>query len=62
MAEKRFTLRIEDELLQKLYFIADYEDRSANGQIVKLIRKQIEDFESEHGCINHIDVKEKSDR
>jgi hypothetical protein len=42
-------IRIEDQDLHyKLHYIARYEGRSANGQILFLIRKCIEDFESEH--------------
>lgn len=62
MAEKRFTLRIDNELLNKLYFIANYEDRSANGQIVMLIRKHIEAFEAQHGPIDQTTAKKNSDR
>lgn len=51
MAIKSLSIRIEDEMLDKLHYIADYEARSANGQIIVLVRKCIEDFEREHGAI-----------
>ena len=38
-------------MLDKLHYIADYEARSANGQVVILIRDCIEKFEKEHGEI-----------
>lgn len=38
-------------MLDKLHYIADYEARSANGQIIVLIRNCIEEFEKEHGTI-----------
>ena len=38
-------------MLNKLHVVADYEGRSANSQILILIRKAIEEFESEHGKI-----------
>lgn len=38
-------------MLNKLHYIADYEARSANGQIIVLIRNCIEDFERKHGKI-----------
>ena len=51
MASKCFSLRIDSEMLDKLHYIADYEGRSANGQIIVLIRKLIEEYEAEHGEI-----------
>ncbi len=51
MAVKSISVRIDSEMLDKLHYIADYEGRSANGQIVVLIRKLIEEYESEHGEI-----------
>ena len=49
MAIKSLSIRIDDEMLDKLHQVADYEGRSANSQILILIRKCIEDFEKEHG-------------
>ena len=51
MAIKSISVRIDSEMLDKLHFIADYEGRSANGQIVVLIRKLIEEYEAAHGEI-----------
>jgi len=51
MKTRDFSLRIEDEVLKKLHFIADYEDRSVNRELLRLIRKHIEEFEAEHGRI-----------
>lgn len=39
-------------MLHKLHFVADYEGRSANSQILILIRDAIEKFEKEHGKID----------
>lgn len=39
-------------MLDKLHVIADYEGRSANSQILYLIRKCIEEYETNHGKIN----------
>lgn len=47
----KFTLRIDSQLLQKLRLIADYNARSANGELEFLIRKYIAQFEKEHGKI-----------
>jgi predicted transcriptional regulator len=51
MQIRDFSLRIEDELLKKLHYIADFEDRSVNRELLRLIRKHITDFEAEHGKI-----------
>lgn len=45
--DKHLGLRIDSEL----HYISKYCGRSANGQVVYLIRKAIEDFESERGSI-----------
>lgn len=51
MAIKSLSIRIEEEMLHKLHFVADYEGRSANSQIIVLIRDLIEKYEKEHGKI-----------
>lgn len=51
MAIKSLSLRIDSEMLNKLYYIADYEGRSANSQILILIRDAIEQYEEKHGKI-----------
>ena len=52
MAIKSLSIRIEEEMLEKLHHIADYEGRSANSQILVLVRNRIKDFENEHGAIS----------
>ena len=51
MAIKSVSIRIEEEMLNKISHIADYEGRSANSQIIVLIRDLIEDYEKKHGEI-----------
>lgn len=51
MAIKNLTIRIDSEMLDKLHVIADYERRSANSQILILIRDCINKYEDEHGKI-----------
>lgn len=51
MAIKQLTLRIDESMLNKIHVVADYEGRSANSQILILIRDCIEQFEKEHGEI-----------
>lgn len=47
----KFTLRIDDDLLKKLRYIADYNVRSANREIKVLIKRHVENFEKIHGKI-----------
>lgn len=48
---KHLGIEIEPELHHKLHYIAKYEGRSGNGQILFLIRQCIREFESKHGEI-----------
>ena len=51
MAVRSLSIRIEDEMLEKLGFVAKYEGRSANSHILVLIRDCIKRHEAEHGAI-----------
>ncbi len=44
-------LRMDRTLHDKLYYIARYEGRSGNGQVLYLIRQCIQQFEAQHGPI-----------
>ena len=57
MALKSLSIRIDSKILNKLHIVADYEGRSANSQILILIRDCIKKYENEHGDININDVK-----
>ena len=48
---KSLSIRIDEEMLNKLHVVADYEGRSANSQILILIRDSIEGYEAKHGKI-----------
>ena len=52
MSIKSLSIRIDEEMLNKLHKVADYEGRSANSQILILIRDCIDKFEKEHGSQN----------
>ena len=45
------TRKINPELNYKLHYISKYEGRSANGQILYLIRKCVKEFENAEGEI-----------
>ena len=51
MAIKSVSIRIEEEMLDKIGFVADYEGRSVNSHILVLIRENIKAFEQAHGKI-----------
>ncbi|MBQ7288910.1 MAG: Arc family DNA-binding protein [Clostridia bacterium] len=51
MAIKSVSIRIEEEMLNKIAYIADYEGRSVNSQVLILIRNNIKAFETENGTI-----------
>ena len=52
MAIKSLSIRIDEKMLDKLHIVADYEGRSANSQILILIRDAIDDYEEKHGEID----------
>ena len=47
----RYTLRIEEQLLEKLGYIAEYEGRTKNRELGQMIKQRIAAFEKEHGPI-----------
>ena len=51
MAIKSVSIRIEEEMLDKIAYIADYEGRSVNSQVLVLIRENIKEFENANGII-----------
>ena len=51
MAIKSVSIRIEEEMLKKLGYVADYEGRSVNSHVLVLIRENIKAFEDKNGAI-----------
>ena len=49
---KHLGIEVDPVLHGKIKYIAKYEDRSVNGQILYLINQCIRGFEKEHGVIN----------
>ena len=47
----RYTLRVEQELLDKLGYIAEYEGRTKNRELEQMIKKRIRELEEKHGTI-----------
>ena len=46
---KSVSIRIPNTLLKELHYVADYEGRSANSQILYLVRQCIDEFKETHG-------------
>ena len=51
MAIKSLSIRIDEDILDKLHVVADYEGRSVNSHVLVLIRESIKAFEQENGEI-----------
>ena len=48
---KHVSIRIDSDLLRKFRHVAKEDGRSANKELLWLIRQNIEEFEAEHGPI-----------
>jgi len=55
--QKHISIRIDEEILKKFHYVSKYDDRSASGQIMYLINKNIREFEEKHGQIIFVDQK-----
>ena len=51
MKKSKFTVRVDDEVLKKFRYVAEYNARSANREVEFLMRKRITEFEKAHGKI-----------
>lgn len=51
MAVKSLSIRIDEGMLNKLHVVTDYKGRSANSQILILIRDAIKKYDEKHGKI-----------
>ena len=52
MAIKSVSIRIVEEMLNKIAYIAEYEGRSVNSPVLVLIREYIKAFENANGTID----------
>ena len=62
--DKHLGLRIDTELHYKLHYISQYEGRSANGEVIYLIRKAVSGLKPEDATERILDlfVKTKCNR
>ena len=49
--EKHLSLRVDEELLRRFSYVAEYDGRPMNGALLFLIRKYVAKFEAENGKI-----------
>ena len=54
----RYTLRVPQDLLDKLEYIAMFEARTKNKELEHMIRLRIQEFEKEHGPIRLKDLRQ----
>ncbi len=57
---KHLGIEIDPELHYKLHYISKYYGRSANGQILYLVRRAIKSFEKQEGEIMLPEVQDKN--
>ena len=58
MNKKHLSIRMDEELHDKIQYIASYNDRSMSRQILNLMRDCVRDFEKEHGVIQPEDMQQ----
>jgi predicted HicB family RNase H-like nuclease len=51
----RYTLRVDRELFKKYRYVADYDGRSANRDIIQFIKQRVSKFEEKHGEIKEFE-------
>lgn len=56
-SKTHLSIRMDNELHDKIQYIAAYEGRSMSGQIMHLIRDCVRSFEKEHGPITEEEMK-----
>lgn len=49
---KHLGIEIDKELHFKLRYVAEYEGRSGNGQVIYVLKEYIKEFERKNGVIN----------
>jgi predicted DNA-binding protein len=49
--KSRYTLRVDQVLLDKLGYVAEYAGRTKNRELEQIIKRHIAEFEKEHGEI-----------
>lgn len=53
--EIRYTIRLDKELMRKFRYVAQYDGRSVNREIIHLMLLKVKDFEKKEGPITDSD-------
>ncbi len=48
----RYTLRVDKNLFKKFRYVAEYNGRSANKELIQLMKEVVETFENKHEKID----------
>ncbi len=56
--DREFTVKLSDELLRRLYYIAEAEHRTPNNHIIYLLRQNIAYYERVHGKIRPEELRD----
>lgn len=57
ITKKHLSIRMDQELHDKIQYVAAYMGRSMSGQILYLMQECVRDFEKEHGPIRAEDLR-----
>lgn len=57
-----YPLRVDKKLLEKARYVAEYDGRSLNKQIERLLVRMVKNFEAKHGEIEIDTMKPEGDR
>lgn len=56
--DREFMVKLSDELLRRLYYIAEAEHRTPNNHIIYLLRQNIAYYERVHGKIRPEELRD----
>lgn len=57
VTKKHLSIRMDEELHDKIQYVAEYQGRSMSRQILYLMQECVRSFEKEHGPIRPEDLK-----
>ena len=55
---KKYSLRIEEDLLKKIKHVSKYNGRTVSSQLEYLIKRYVDNFENVNGEISEQEIKE----
>ena len=58
---KAYTLRLDNELMEKVRKIAEIEDRKISDQLTRIVREYVNNYEKQKGAISVGDISQNGD-